>query len=80
MVKGCSKCKQTNLGTSDGLEQVNGLNSAADSRWSNVHLNDQTRELTIRNIRRDQSGDYKVEVNTINMILHRKLRINISGE
>ncbi len=79
MVKACSKNKQTNLGTSDGLEQVNGLNSAADSRWSNVHLNDQTRELTIRNIRRDQSGDYKEEVNTISKILHRKFLI-IVGE
>uniref|UniRef100_A0A671SEX1 Immunoglobulin subtype domain-containing protein n=1 Tax=Sinocyclocheilus anshuiensis TaxID=1608454 RepID=A0A671SEX1_9TELE len=81
MLKACSKGKQTNVGTSDGLVQVNGLNSAADSRWSrpNIHLNDQTRELTIRNIRRDQSGDYKVEINTSSMILHRKLRINISG-
>ncbi len=77
MVKTCSKNKQTNLGTSDGLEQVNGLNSAADSRWSNVHLNDQTRELTIRNIRRDQSGDYKEEVNTISKILHRKFLITV---
>ncbi len=80
MVRACSKCKQTNLGTSDGLEEVNGLNSAVDSRWSNVHLNDQTGDLAINHIRSDQSGDYKVEVNTISMILHRKLRINISGE
>ncbi|XP_058616630.1 uncharacterized protein LOC131530395 [Onychostoma macrolepis] len=63
----------------DQVIRIDRLNSAADSRWSNVHLNDQTGDLTIRNIRRDQSGDYKVEVNTINMILHRKLRINISG-
>uniref|UniRef100_A0A8C1AKU6 Immunoglobulin domain-containing protein n=1 Tax=Cyprinus carpio carpio TaxID=630221 RepID=A0A8C1AKU6_CYPCA len=64
----------------DQVIPITNLNSAADERWSNIHLNDQTRDLTIRNIRRDQSGDYKVEANTISMILHRKLRINISGE
>uniref|UniRef100_A0A8C2EMP1 Immunoglobulin domain-containing protein n=1 Tax=Cyprinus carpio TaxID=7962 RepID=A0A8C2EMP1_CYPCA len=63
----------------DQVIPITNLNSAADSRWSNIHLNDQTRDLTIRNIRGDQSGDYKVEANTISMILHRKLRINISG-
>ncbi|KAK7136755.1 hypothetical protein R3I93_016955 [Phoxinus phoxinus] len=35
-------------------------------------------DLTIRNIRRDQSGDYELEINTSSMILHRKLHI-ISG-
>ncbi|XP_052445046.1 uncharacterized protein LOC127986822 isoform X2 [Carassius gibelio] len=62
----------------DQVIPITNLNSA-DSRWSNIHLNDQTRDLTIRNIRRDQSGVYKVEANAISMILHRKLRINISG-
>uniref|UniRef100_A0A9J8CSL7 Si:dkey-182g1.6 n=1 Tax=Cyprinus carpio carpio TaxID=630221 RepID=A0A9J8CSL7_CYPCA len=73
------KCKQTNLGTSDGLEQVNGLNSAADERWSNIHLNDQTGELTIRNIQMKQSGVYKVEIKTIRLILHRKFEITVDG-
>uniref|UniRef100_A0A8C1MW19 Immunoglobulin domain-containing protein n=1 Tax=Cyprinus carpio TaxID=7962 RepID=A0A8C1MW19_CYPCA len=57
----------------DQVIPITNLNSAADERWSNIHLNDQTRDLTIRNIRRDQSGDYKVEANTISMILHRNL-------
>ncbi|XP_026105979.1 uncharacterized protein LOC113077922 isoform X3 [Carassius auratus] len=79
MLKLFSNCKQTNAGTSDGLEQVNGLNSAADSRWSNIHLNNKTRDLTIRNIRRDQSGVYKVEINTISIILHRKFKVTLGG-
>ncbi|XP_026120011.1 uncharacterized protein LOC113099136 [Carassius auratus] len=62
----------------DQVIRITNLNSA-DSRWSNIHVNDKTRDLTIRNIRRDQSGVYKVEANTISMILHRKLRIKISG-
>uniref|UniRef100_A0A8C1P7N9 Si:dkey-182g1.6 n=1 Tax=Cyprinus carpio TaxID=7962 RepID=A0A8C1P7N9_CYPCA len=79
MLKSFSKCKQTNFGTGGGLEQVNGLNSAADSRWSNIHLNNQTGDLTIRNIRMKQSGVYKVEINTINMIVHRKFRVTLGG-
>ncbi|XP_039522261.1 uncharacterized protein si:dkey-182g1.6 [Pimephales promelas] len=48
-----------------------------DARWSNIDLNDQTGEITIRNIRRDQTGDYKVEINTSSMILHRKRFITV---
>ncbi|XP_058616657.1 uncharacterized protein LOC131530413 isoform X3 [Onychostoma macrolepis] len=56
------------------------LNGPADGRWSNIHLNDQTGELTFSNIQSDQTGDYKMEFNTSSMILHRKFRIDISGE
>ncbi len=57
--------------------KVNGLNGAADERWSNINLNGQTGDLTIQNIRRDQSGDYKVEINTSSMILHMKFNIAV---
>jgi len=77
MVKSCRICKQTHIGTSDGLAQVNGLNGAVDSRWGNIHLNKQTRDLNISNIRRDQTGVYTLEINTSNWILHRKFRISI---
>uniref|UniRef100_A0A8C2EGL5 Immunoglobulin V-set domain-containing protein n=1 Tax=Cyprinus carpio TaxID=7962 RepID=A0A8C2EGL5_CYPCA len=72
------KCKQTCLGTGDGLEPVNGLNSSVDGGWRNTRQNEQTRDLNISNIRRNQTGDYKMEINTSSMILHRKLRINFS--
>lgn len=80
MVKSCRKCKETNIGTSGGLKQVNGLNGPVDTRWRNIHRNNETGEITIRNIRRDQYGDYKLVINTASMILHRKLNITISGE
>ncbi len=80
MVKSCSKGKLTNIGTGYGLKQVNGLNSPVDARWRNIHLNDQTRDLVISNIQGDQSGDYKVEINTISKVLHRKFRIAVGGE
>ncbi|XDV23355.1 hypothetical protein PO909_027954, partial [Leuciscus waleckii] len=50
-----------------------------DTRWRNIHLNNETGDLTIRNIRSHQSGDYELEINTASMILHRKLYITISG-
>ncbi len=56
------------------------LNRPNDARWRNIHLNDQTRDLVISNIRSDQSGDYKVEINTISKVLHRKFRIAVGGE
>ncbi len=56
--------------------KVNGLNGAADERWSNINLNGQTGDLTIRNIRRDQSGDYKVDQHH-SMILHMKFNIAV---
>ncbi|CAM4659171.1 unnamed protein product [Leuciscus chuanchicus] len=54
------------------------LNGPDDTRWRNIHRNDETGEITIRNIQRDQSGDYELEINTSSVILHRKLHINIS--
>ncbi|XP_067260129.1 muscle M-line assembly protein unc-89-like [Chanodichthys erythropterus] len=55
------------------------LNAAVDERWRNIDLNDQTREITIRNIRTDQSGDYKMEFNSIRMILHKKFSVTVGG-
>ncbi|XP_048054291.1 uncharacterized protein LOC125273070 [Megalobrama amblycephala] len=55
------------------------LNAAVDERWRNIDLNDQTREITIRNIRIDQSGDYKMEFNSIRMILHKKFSVTVGG-
>ncbi|XP_048054299.1 uncharacterized protein LOC125273075 isoform X1 [Megalobrama amblycephala] len=54
------------------------LNGTGSSR-SNINLNKETGEITIRNIRGDQSGDFEVEINTTNVALHRKFSINISG-
>ncbi|XDV23366.1 hypothetical protein PO909_027962 [Leuciscus waleckii] len=56
------------------------LNGPDDTRWRNIHRNNETGEITIRNIQRNQSGDYELEINTTSVILHRKLHINISGE
>uniref|UniRef100_A0A8C1HF50 Immunoglobulin domain-containing protein n=1 Tax=Cyprinus carpio carpio TaxID=630221 RepID=A0A8C1HF50_CYPCA len=53
------------------------LNDPVNKKWTNTDLNLQTGDLTIRNIRRYQHGDYKVEINTRTMILHRKYRITI---
>ncbi|XP_050951531.1 uncharacterized protein LOC127154168 [Labeo rohita] len=55
------------------------LNGPDDARWRNIRLNDQTRDLVISNIRSDQSGVYKVEINTISMVLHRKFHIAVGG-
>ncbi|KAL0161022.1 hypothetical protein M9458_044747, partial [Cirrhinus mrigala] len=41
-------------------------------KWSNIDMNGQTGDLTIRNIQHDQYGCYKVEISTNSMILHRK--------
>ncbi|KAG1928755.1 hypothetical protein F2P79_023412 [Pimephales promelas] len=65
--------------TSDGFVQVNGLNSPVDARWENIDVNDQTRDLTIKNIRINQSGVYKVEINTSSMILHRNFYMTVDG-
>ncbi|KAL0161014.1 hypothetical protein M9458_044739, partial [Cirrhinus mrigala] len=43
------------------------LNGPDDAKWRNIRLNDTTRDLVISNIRSDQSGLYKVEINTISM-------------
>ncbi|XP_048054133.1 uncharacterized protein LOC125272962 [Megalobrama amblycephala] len=53
------------------------LNGTSASR-SNINLNKETGEITIRNIRGDQSGDLEVEINTSNVTVHRKFSINIS--
>uniref|UniRef100_A0A8C2JMH6 Immunoglobulin domain-containing protein n=1 Tax=Cyprinus carpio TaxID=7962 RepID=A0A8C2JMH6_CYPCA len=53
------------------------LNDPVNKKWTNTDLNLQTGDLTIRNIRRYQHGDYRVEINTRTMILHRKYRISI---
>lgn len=81
IVKLFSKCKLTNLGTVDGLKQVNGLNGTTDARWKNmIKLNDLTGDLTIRNIQTEHSGDYDLEINNSSMILHKKFHIAVSGE
>lgn len=81
IAKACHKCKLTNFGTVSGLKQVKGLKGPdVYKSWSNVYLNEQTGDLNISNIRRDQFGDYKVEIKTTNMISHRKYHITISGE
>ncbi|XP_050959729.1 vascular endothelial growth factor receptor 3-like [Labeo rohita] len=51
------------------------LNGPVDANWRNIHLNRQTGNLTIRNIRSDQSGVYKVEVNTSIVSLHREFSV-----
>ncbi|KAL0161010.1 hypothetical protein M9458_044735, partial [Cirrhinus mrigala] len=55
------------------------LNSPDDARWGNIRLKNQNRDLVISNIRNDQSGVYKVEINTISMVLHRKFKIAVGG-
>ncbi|RXN25908.1 hypothetical protein ROHU_021255 [Labeo rohita] len=42
-------------------------------------MNPQTGDLIISNIRGIQSGDYKVEIKTRRMILHRKYHITVIG-
>ncbi|XP_051763316.1 uncharacterized protein si:dkey-182g1.6 isoform X2 [Ctenopharyngodon idella] len=56
------------------------LNGPVDARMKNIHLNDQTGDLNIRDIQRDQYGNYKVEINTSRMILHRKFHIRPTVE
>ncbi|RXN15796.1 hypothetical protein ROHU_027862 [Labeo rohita] len=77
MVKSYSKRKLTNIGTGHGLKQVNGLNGPDDARWGNIRLKNQNRDLVISNIQSDQSGVYKVEINTISMVFHRKFKIAV---
>ncbi|XDV23368.1 hypothetical protein PO909_027964 [Leuciscus waleckii] len=48
-----------------------------DSRWKNIDLNDQTRDLTISNIQRDQTGNYKLEINSNSMIVQRKFYLAV---
>ncbi|XP_059424849.1 uncharacterized protein LOC132159357 [Carassius carassius] len=60
-----------------GDQQVNGLNSPDDAKWRNIHLKDQTSDLVISSIQSEQTGVYKVEINTINKVLHRKYKIAV---
>uniref|UniRef100_A0A8C2KG87 Immunoglobulin domain-containing protein n=1 Tax=Cyprinus carpio TaxID=7962 RepID=A0A8C2KG87_CYPCA len=48
-----------------------------DAKWRNIHLKDQTPDLVISNIQSDQTGVYKVEINTISKVLHRKYYIAV---
>ncbi|XP_039536817.1 uncharacterized protein LOC120485240 isoform X1 [Pimephales promelas] len=57
------------------------LNGSIDARWRNVvKLSDHTRDLIIRNIQIEHSGDYELEINNSSTILHRKFHIAVSGE
>ncbi|XP_039522255.1 uncharacterized protein LOC120475662 [Pimephales promelas] len=56
------------------------LNGPDDKRWRNIDLDNEHRDLTITNIRSDQSGEYKLKIETSSMILQRKLHINVHGE
>ncbi|XP_052445051.1 uncharacterized protein LOC127986827 isoform X2 [Carassius gibelio] len=58
---------------------ITNLNGPDDAKWRNIHLKDQTPDLVISNIPRDQTGVYKVEINTINKVLHRKYHIDVGG-
>lgn len=80
MAKSSNKHKLITIGTGHGLKQVNGLNGSDDAKWRNIRLNVKTRDLVISNIQSDQSGVYKVEINTISMVLHRKFHIAVGGE
>ncbi|XDV23375.1 hypothetical protein PO909_027969 [Leuciscus waleckii] len=59
---------------------INGLNGPVDVIWSNIDQNNQTGDITIRNIRNDQDKHYKVEIITSSMVLHRKFHIKFSDE
>ncbi len=75
IVKACRKCKLTNLGTVYDPVEVKGLNGPVNKKWSNIHLNNQTGDLNISNIKSVQYGYYKVEIKTRTMVLHMKYRI-----
>ncbi|KAI2644919.1 Tyrosine-protein kinase-like otk [Labeo rohita] len=49
-----------------------------NKKWSNIHLNDHNGDLIIRNIKREQFGDYEVE--TKNGTNQKKFRVEINGE
>ncbi|KAA0711807.1 hypothetical protein E1301_Tti019122 [Triplophysa tibetana] len=48
------------------------------SRVANCDVNHQTGDLNIANIRRDQSGEYEVNVNGGSLMLHKTFRINVT--
>ncbi len=48
---------------------------------SSTDINEGTGDLTIRNIQRDKSRDYRVKIiSSSSTILYRKFHINITGE
>ncbi len=54
---------------------------AQDHITSSTDINKETGDLTIRNIQRDKSGDYRVKISSSSStILDRKFHINITGE
>ncbi|XP_048054289.1 uncharacterized protein LOC125273069 isoform X1 [Megalobrama amblycephala] len=64
-----------------GDNNITDLNGNIYAGWTGIfYLNDQTGELTIRNVRTRQSGNYDVKIKNNNMlILHRTFHINLSG-
>ncbi|KAI7790573.1 hypothetical protein IRJ41_001064, partial [Triplophysa rosa] len=51
-----------------------------DSRVTNSEVNHQTGDLIISNIRRDQTGEYRVEINNRGSITHKLFYINVMDE
>uniref|UniRef100_A0A8C2EG85 Immunoglobulin domain-containing protein n=1 Tax=Cyprinus carpio TaxID=7962 RepID=A0A8C2EG85_CYPCA len=64
----------------DQVIPITNLNSLNDAKWRNIHLKDQTPDLVISNIQSDQTGVYKVEINTISKVVHRKYCIAVGDE
>ncbi len=60
-----------------GDQDIADLNGNVNKTRRNIDRNSMTGDLTIRNIRRDQHGDYKVEIITRRMILHSKYSITV---
>ncbi|XP_073701004.1 uncharacterized protein [Garra rufa] len=55
-----------------GEQDIACLKGSVHNTPSNIDLNCQTGDLNIRNIQKDHDGDYKMEIITRRMILHRK--------
>ncbi|XP_026054418.1 contactin-1-like isoform X2 [Carassius auratus] len=72
---GTDRIEQIRWTFGDDGKFIADLNGPANQ--DNFGLNKQTGDLIIRNIQTDQSGDYKVEINTRTMILHRKYKITV---
>uniref|UniRef100_A0A8C1V6J2 Ig-like domain-containing protein n=1 Tax=Cyprinus carpio TaxID=7962 RepID=A0A8C1V6J2_CYPCA len=86
VLKGGSVTLRTSLTRTQSIEQIRwtfgddgkliaDLNGPVNKKWNNIGLNNQTGDLTISNIQTDQYGDYKVQINTRTMTLHRKYQI-----
>lgn len=72
-VKKIQKNYQIQLKFGDQVILIARLNSTGDKSWRNINQNYETGELTIRNIQRNQSGEYELEIknNDSSMILHK---------